>query len=143
MKKFLLIISFLSVCFSANALTLKSVNIFGEDVNECDVTSSSVDAALAAVMRYSRIDVSPSSPTNLYHQVTLLDVNSGCAASINISIYSLEVSFIPTYQKKVVHHAVLCTKSSLLTGPRYNMQSRVNDFAKRMVESCLMQIDKK
>ncbi len=144
MKKILIVIL---VLFGSKAygLTLDNVNIFGEDIKQCGLFSDSVTASLASLMRYNKIPISRSpNSVNLYHQVTAIDMGNTCSAHLNISFYTFEPKiFVPTLKRNLSADAVLCNKSMLLTGPKYDLQSRLNDSAKTLAEQCLLIIDKK
>ena len=135
------------IMFGTNTfgLTLNKVNIFGEDIRECGLSSDSVTASLASLMRYNRIAMDKSlNSVNLYHQVTSIDLGNSCASNINISFHTYEPSiFVPTLKKNISADAVLCNKTVLLTGPKSSMQNRVNNEAKSLAEECLLVIDKK
>ena len=144
MKKILILVLIL---FGSKTygLTLDSVNVFGEDIKNCGLSSDAVTASLASVMRYNKIQINKSSNSvDLYHQVTAVDMGNACSAHINISFYTYEPKiFVPTLKRNLSADAVLCNKSMLLTGPKYDLQSRLNESAKTLAEQCLLVIDKK
>ena len=144
MKRLCLIILFL-LGSNAYALTLDRVNLFGEDIKECGLSSESVTASLASLMRYNRISMTDSlSGVNLYHQVTAIDTGNGCAAHASILFYSYQTNiFVPTLKRSLSADVVLCNKSALLTGPKHSLQTRVNNEIKSLAEQCLLIIDKK
>lgn len=146
MKKFIFIFITLFILLSkAYGLNLDKVNVFGENINECGLSNTSVTAALASVMRYNRIPMEKNhSGVNLYHQVTAIDLGNSCVAHINLSFYIYETKvFVPTFRKNISTDINLCNKSMLLTGAKYSMQGRLNDAAKNLTELCLVEIDKK
>ena len=144
MKKILIFILIL-FCSKTYGLTLDEVDVFGEKIDECGLSSDSVTASLASLMRSNKIPMGRSLKSiNLYHQVTALDLGNTCSANLYISFYSYEPKiFVPTIKKNLSADVVLCKKTILMTGPKYDLQSRINDRAKGLAEQCLLIIDKK
>ena len=146
MKKPLAVIFILILfCSKTHGLTLDEVDVFGEKIDDCGLSSDSVTASLASLMRYNKISMGRSLKSiNLYHQVTALDMGNTCSASLYISFYTYESKiFVPTFKRNLSADVVLCNKSMMLAGPKYDLQSRINDRAKGLAEQCLLIIDKK
>lgn len=141
MKK--LVLTFLILFIgNAHSLTLSMVEVYGEPISKCELSSESIDAALKSVMRYNRIQVS-SSRVKLYHSAVAIDMSSSCAVNLSIMFYLHEKIYSPNLKTSLYADVVLCENNTLLTGPKYNLQTRVNDMAKEMVDKCLAKIDSK
>ncbi len=142
MKK-LLFTCLLIIAQSSYSANLTEVNIFGEDIPECNLSSDSVTASLLGTMRYNRIDTNKTfNGVNLYHQVTAMKIQGGCVANVRVEFKVYEYIFVKNLNKKVMSNAVICGKVFLLTGPEHNMQTRVNDSAKEIAQKCLLEISK-
>ncbi len=135
---FLLIIAQSS--YSAN---LTEVKITGEKILGCNLSTDSVSAALVGTMRYNRINITDkTSGVYLYHNVTAMNINGGCAASLVVEFKVYEYVFIKNLNKAIMTGSILCSNGTLLTGPTHNMQTRINDAAKDMAQQCLLEISK-
>jgi hypothetical protein len=140
------IITFLIGCISCTAfsLTLDSVNIFGEEISGCNLSMDSVDASIASAMRFNRVGVSDKSTISAYHQITALEIAGGCAVNVKFQIYFNSFVAIPPENKKYVFlRNEICAKGALLTGQRFNLQTRVNDILKEYVDLCINEFSKK
>jgi hypothetical protein len=143
MKK-LLLVFFLTIAQSAYSANLTEVNIYGEKISDCSLTNASVSAALAGTMRYNRVNVTEKiSDIGLYHRVTSVKINGGCAVSVQLEFQVFENILVKNLNKKIMTNAVLCGKNELLAGPIYDMQTRVNNSASDMAQQCLLEISKK
>lgn len=142
MKK-LLFTCFLMVAQSSYSADLTEVNIFGEDITGCNLSSDSVTAALLGTMRYNRINIKKSiDGVNLYHQVTAMNIRGGCVANVRVEFKVYEYIYVRNLNKKIMSNAVICGNVILLTGPEHNIQTRVNDSAKEIAQQCLLKISK-
>jgi hypothetical protein len=142
MKK-LLLVCLLTIAQSSYSADLTEVNIFGEDITGCNLSSDSVTASLLGTMRYNRINVSKGfNGVNLYHQVTAMRVQGGCVANVRVEFKVYDYIFVKNLNKKVMSNAVICGNVFLLTGPEHNIQTRVNDSAKEIAQKCLLEISK-
>lgn len=142
MKK-LLFACLLMVAQSGYSADLTEVRISGEKIKNCNLTTESVSAALGATMRYNRINLTESySGVVLYHAVAASNISGGCAAYITVEFKVYDFVFVKNLNKKIMTGAVLCGQGTLLTGPTYDMQTRVNDSAKDMAQQCLLEISK-
>jgi hypothetical protein len=142
MKKY---IALLLCCFSCASfsLTLESVQVFGEEVSECNISQNAANASISSAMRFNRIALSDESRIRAYHQITAMGISGGCAATINFQIYFN--SFVPVPPKntnRVFTKNLLCSKVFLLSGPRYDFGTRVNDSLKEAVDLCINEISK-
>lgn len=144
MKKFIILLCLFMFAAKSYGLTLDRVFVFGEDIKSCGLSKEPITASLAGVMRYNRISMDTYADVNVYHQVTAVDLGSSCAASVNLQFYVYETKiFVPSIKKSLSANVVLCNLSMLLTGPKHDMQSRLNENAKSLAEQCLVKIDKK
>ncbi len=142
MKK-LLLVCFLTIAQSSYSADLTEVKISGEQIKDCNLSRDSVTAALVGAMRYNRIKITESfNGVHLYHSVTALNINGGCAASVVVEFKVYEYLYIKNLNKNIMTGAVICGDGTLLTGPTHNMQTRVNDAAKDMAQRCLLEISK-
>lgn len=142
MKK-LLFIFFLLLSQYGYSAYLTEVKVIGERVSGCDLNEDSVTAALIGTMRYNRVNVTESDGgVYLYHQVNAMDVAGGCAVNVSLQFIVYEYVFVKNLKKKIMSQAELCSYNHLMTGPKYNMQTRVNDIAKELAQKCLIRISK-
>jgi hypothetical protein len=94
-------------------------------------------------MRYNRINVTEKDgDVYLYHQVTALEIPGGCAVNVSIEFMMFENIFVKNLKKKIFSQVQLCGSNYVLTGPKFDMQVRVNDIAKDLAQKCLIQISK-
>jgi hypothetical protein len=94
-------------------------------------------------MRYNRIGLSNESKVHAYHQITVLEISGGCAATVNFQIYFNSFANLPQQNnKRVFLKNLLCSQVYLLTGPRHNFGTRVGDSLKESVDSCINDISK-
>lgn len=144
MKK-LLFIYLLTIAQFGYSANLTEVNVFGEKVTDCNLSTASVTAALTGTMRYNRINVTDNfgGVVYLYHQVTAANISGGCAANVKIEFKVYEGVFVKNLNKKVTTNAVICSENSILIGQISTFQTRVNDAAKDMAQQCLLEISKK
>jgi hypothetical protein len=142
MKK-LLFIYLLLIAQSSYSADLMEVHVIGEKINNCNLSENSVTAALVGAMKYNSIKSSKSfSGVFLYHSVNAMKTNTGCVAHSRIEFKVYESVFVRSLNKKVMSEVVLCSKGVLLTGPEYDMQTRVNDAVKDYAQQCLLEISK-
>jgi hypothetical protein len=146
MKKILLCIVFLFTN-QVHAATIGSAYIFGEriDGNTCGLSNEATDAAIATVLRQNRISISQDkfSKIKFYYQINALDVSSGCAVNIRVQVFTFGDFLIPSSPpKKLFSKIELCGNSYILTGPKYDLQSRVSDSTRTLVEMCINEIGK-
>ena len=142
MKK-LLLVCLLTIVQSSYSADLTEVRISGEQINSCNLSRDSVSAALGAAMRYNRIKLTENlGGVVLYHAVTAQTINGGCAAVVKVEFKVYEFVFVKNLNKKIMSGAVLCGNGTLLTGPTYDLQTRVNNSAKDMAQQCLLEISK-
>lgn len=141
-KIFALLIGFISC--AAFSFTLENVKVFGEDVKGCNVSRSSADASIASAMKFNRIEVNNESKINAYHQISVLEIPGGCAVNVNFQIYFFSAVTVPPENTKYISlKNQICGDGSLLVGPAFNMQTRINDFLKESVDFCISEIYKK
>jgi hypothetical protein len=142
MKKY---VTLLLSCFSCAAfsINLESVYVFGEEVSECNVSQNVANSSISSAMRYNRIGLSNQSKFRAYHQITVLEISGGCAATVNFQIYFNSFVNLPSQNnQKVFIKNLLCSQVTLLTGPRYDLAKRVNDSLKESVDLCINDISK-
>lgn len=142
MKK-LLFACLLMVAQSSYSADLTEVRISGEKINGCNLSMNSVAASLGATMRYNRINLTEKfGGVNLYHAVTAHSNGGQCATFVKVEFKIYEYVFVKNLNQKIMSSVVLCGNGTLLTGPSYDMQTRVNDAAKDMAQQCLLEISK-
>ncbi|MCF8194474.1 MAG: hypothetical protein K9J38_00585 [Polynucleobacter sp.] len=141
----ILIFILILFCSKTYGLRLDEVDVFGEKIDSCGLSSESVTASLASAMRYNKIPMVRSiDAITLYHAVTALEMGNSCSANLYISFYIYEPKiFVPTIKRNLSADVVLCKKNMLLVGPKHDLQRRINDGAKELAEQCLLTIDKK
>jgi hypothetical protein len=146
MKKYLFVFFFL--CLSqAYAATIGSAYIFGErlDGNTCGLSNNATEAAIATVLRQNRISIDQNnlSKINFYYQINALDTGTGCAVNIALEVITYGDFLVPSSPPKRIFSKIeLCGNSFILTGPKYNLQSRVSDVARTQAEMCINEIAK-
>jgi hypothetical protein len=142
MKKLLFVCLLLTSQLGYSAY-LTEVKVTGEKIIGCGLNKDSVTSALIGTMRYNRINVTEKDgDVYLYHQVTALEIPGGCAVNVSIEFTMFENVFVKNLKKKIFSQVQLCGSNYLLTGPKYDMQVRVNDTAKDLAQKCLIQISK-
>jgi hypothetical protein len=142
MKK-LLLVCLLTIAQSSYSADLTEVKIFGEEIKDCNLSKDSVTAALVGTMRYNRINVTENrGGIVLYHQVTALNINGGCAVSAKLEFKVYEYVFIKSLNKNVMSSVVICDRGTILTGPTHNMQTRVNSSLRDIAQECVVEISK-
>lgn len=142
MKKYLpIFLSFIS-CASFS-LTLESVKVFGEEVSECNVTQNGANSSISAAMRFNRIEMSDELIFRAYHQITVLEISGGCAATVNFQIFFNSFVPIPPKNTRTIFlKNLLCSQMVTISGPKYNFGSRVNQNLKESVDLCINEISK-
>ena len=129
-----------------NAATIGSAQILGErlDGKNCGLSNDATEAAIASVLRQNRISIRDSfDKIKFYYSITDLNVNNGCAVGINLQVFTWGDYLVPTSPpKKLFSKIELCGHSYLLTGPKYDLQSRVSDTIRTLVEMCINEISK-
>jgi len=132
------------------ALEVREVDVFSERDTEtllkCQVTSGSATAAVEAALRGNRIRIDSKSQLNFYIQLTGVEISSGggCAVVANLSVYylaSVPVTF-PSNKKTILATVELCRRLNLLTGPKYDLQSRVNSALSDLTNRCVSDIER-
>ena len=131
----------------ANAATIGSAYIFGERLegNECGLSNDATEAAIASVLRQNRISIARDSfdKIKFYYGIITLNVNNGCAVNIKLQVFTYGDYLVPSSPpKKLFSKIELCGRSYLLTGPKYDLQSRVSDTIRTLVEMCINEISK-
>ncbi len=142
MKK-LLLVCLLTIVQSSYSAELTEVRVSEERITDCNLSKDSVTASLVGTMRYNRINVTESrGGVVLYHQVTALNTNNGCAVAAKLEFKVYEYVFIKNLNKKVMSSVVICDRGNILTGPTHSMQTRVNDSLRDLAQECLLEISR-
>lgn len=131
----------------ANAATIGSAFIFGEKIegSACGLSNDATEAAIATVLRQNRISISQDKLTKIkfYYQINALSLSSGCAVNINLQVITFGDFMVPSSPPKNIFSKIeLCGNSYILTGPRFDLQSRVSDSTRTMTEMCINEISK-
>jgi hypothetical protein len=146
MKKIFLCFVFLFLN-QAHAATIGSAYIFGErlDGNLCGLSNSATEAAIATALRQNRIAVSQDrlSRIKFYYQINSLELGSTCVVNINFQVFTYGDYLVPSSPPKNLFSKIeLCGNSYLLTGPKYDLQSRVSDTSRTLAEMCINDVSK-
>ena len=142
MKKLLFICLF-TIAKIGYSADLTEVRILGEQISDCNLSRDSVTAALVGTMRYNRINVTENrGGVVLYHQVTALNTNGGCAVAAKLEFKVYEYVFIKSLKKNVMSSVVICDRGTILSGPTHSMQTRVNSVLRDLAQECVMEISK-
>lgn len=126
----------------SHALELKDVRIVDEGSYDCGLSKDSIESSVLSAARYNRLPINSKSFVYVKHSVLPLEIRGGCAVNLNIKFGFFGVSQIPGYEKQIFTDVVLCERSSILSGPLYDLQVRVNDGFKKYFDSCLAEINK-
>lgn len=140
--KNLIFIFFLLFSKFSFSLSISEIDISGERIENCKLSTESLNAAFNAAARYNRVAIKSGSTVGLYHQVNALPTsNFSCAANMyfDISFYD----FASISGKRVFVKKILCSRSVLLTGENIDIQTRINNAAKDIFDECIADIQKR
>ena len=125
------------------ALNINDAEISGEEINGCNLSKEYSNASISTALRQNRIlIVNKNAVFTFYHQITAIETSqSNCAVHINFLVNIYDYHQIPVKPpKKLFLSTPICSLGTLLTGPKYDMQTRVSDDLRKMTERCINEI---
>ena len=144
MKRIIFILIFLSN--SAISANIGFGYIFGEELNgTCGLTNAATEAAIATILRQNRINVrSESGGISFYYQITPVDLGNSCAVNVGLQVISYADVLLPlSPPKKIFSKIELCGNNYILSGPKYDLQTRVSGAVRELTETCINTISKR
>ena len=148
MKKLLPTLLFLFVQNSF-AMTIPGAYVYSEEGGSeeaaCGITSSSSTAAVESILRQNRINIEPEiSNYTVYVNNNALIVSNICVVNSSLQVYFGSFVEVPSEKSKLVFGPVeLCSKGFIISGPAYDIQTRINEKLKDISEQCISKIEKK
>ena len=146
-----LVIFLLMLSTPSFALRISEARVYSEatstSMEKCQVSSQSQVAAIESGLRSNRIGIAGKSSNNpaFYLSSVALELNaSACAIFSRLEVqYHARVPVTFNSDRKSIFSTVkLCSEGTLITGPKYDLQARVNSTLKEFVDLCLSEIEK-
>jgi hypothetical protein len=137
---------FTGLPISSFAIPVKEIKI-SSDVREiCNLTTASINASAESEFRRNNIKIGNSSYLWEYINVNPLNFRGTDACAVSIEIQILTYAF--TAYKDISNTPIgvlgeLCKYSTIMSGPTYNLQTRVNDQIIDFTRQCISEVSKK
>ena len=153
MKKLAFVLLIL-ITQNSYALTLTDANVFSEadsgEMTKCSLSSSNSVAAVESVLRQNRINITPDARVSFYLNNTAISLSNTCASFVSLKVNFIGIAYFPpavgfsspSPKRKIYTEGVLCSSGSILAGPPYNLQSRINEEFRSFAESCISEVEK-
>lgn len=135
----------------ARAQDFPPIYVYGENDDNTAKCAMSHDQAVAAVesaLRYNHVSVASreaavrSAALQAYVTMNPLDLGDVCAVSLSFSLEDHQVvrSSVLDADRRVT--VVYCNRTSIMSGPKYDLQTRANDWFRDMTNYCLSEFQR-
>ena len=129
------------------ALTFEQAHVFGEAISDegskCGLSRDASVSAVETALRQNRIAINEKAKYNFYLNTNSLYLDQGCVANTHLEVGFYSYVNPPNGDKAVFAEVILCTRGMIMSGPSYNLQTRINDNYRSMAEQCVSEIQKK
>ena len=139
------------ICNQANArVEIRGIYVFSEDtdVNDrsCALTKESAVAAVEFVLRRNRIRILSEqeqfSHFAAYVNFGALSTGTACSVSYNIKMYIRAQAIYVPGNKLISGVLEVCYRSGIMTGPKYNLQERLDSAFVDYMQQCISAAEK-
>jgi hypothetical protein len=141
---------FTGLPISSFAMPVKEINVKSEVREICNLTTASINASAESEVRRNNIKIVNSIVNSSglweYINVAALDFSGTdvCAVSIEIQILTTAVTLYKDISNTpIAVLGELCTKAYIMSGPTYDLQTRVNDQIIDFTRQCISEVSKK
>lgn len=148
MKK-IIVVLILVFSSSLYALDLQRAYVFSEkddgDNTKCGISYNAATSAVEAELRQNRIVIGSDKSDYIFYVNNLaLSYGESCAVNVSLEAYYFASVPLPSIKnKKIFGQVSLCHEGTILSGPTYSLQNRINDSLKSMTDQCISRIEKK
>lgn len=120
-----------------------------KDSGDCQVSTASSKAAVESELRYNRIPVGTKAQfisdeaLQARAQTGVLAISGGCAVSYIFSLSNFQEVVLSITGKEMWAKVEICRLAGIMSGPSYNMQSRLNAAFRDYTSQCISEYRKK
>ena len=110
------------------------------------LTTRPPSALCSPAFRANRIPISYTNGDDdlqVYINFTTAPLAGICALNYSIVIQFPTYVIIPSFHKRMFGELSLCQNEGVMTGPAYNLQTRLNDAFADVTQQCISEIEKK
>lgn len=117
----------------------------GKNARACEVSNVSIVAVVESELRYNRIPVGTRAQVindealRLSVNTTALHTQGACAVSYSLTLSNYQPVVLSVTGEAKWAKVMLCEKGGLMTGPTYNLQSRLNAQFRDLASQCISQ----
>jgi hypothetical protein len=136
---------FTGLPISSFAIPVKEIKISSDVREVCNLTTASINASAESEVRRNNIKIGSSSGLWEYINVNALNFRGPvCAVSIEFRILtSALTAYKDISNTPIFVWGELCNNSIILSGPTYDLQTRVNDEIIDFTRQCISEVSKK
>jgi len=141
-----------SFSFTTYALEIRKAFVNNEsgdeDSKKCRIDDVSVKASIEAALRANRIEISQDSSTRptFYSRVNAAEITTEvCMVSFHLQVYvvqRVDVQLTNERKKNVAAYVELCENGGSMSARKFDIQQRLNDRFKRIVDICISEISR-
>lgn len=138
---------------AAQAQEVPPVFVLTEDDSKaalaCQVSNTSSSAAVESELRYNRVPVATRAQGIRYEalratvQSTPIQISGGCAAAYSFSLNLYQPVVLRVTGKEMWVTVEICSRSGIMSGPTYDLQSRLNLVFRDLTSECIAEYRKK
>jgi hypothetical protein len=150
---FIALVALCQVSSVAQAQEVPPIYVLAEeddrDAPACQVSNTSISAAIESELSYNRVPVGTEAQhyrdeaLQLHVVTTILVISGTCVVSNVLSLRSVQQVVLSVTGKTMFARVEICRKGSMISGPVFNMQSRLNAEFRDFTSRCISEYRKK